>query len=877
MTDKFKLELARYVNQKIFNEIWQEPREEYRHNMILTSMSNRPVIGTLALEYNQYVKLPVSRTLCRAFRVGRALFAGLAMDFKNWVNLEDYINSNPVDIRITGETGEWIHRKYVWLINDPSSDRIIVVIEQHIVSTILGYDYTGDFIISPYYDSTPSTQKKITSYKILQSSDIAYAYGMIQGPPYQINNNSLVFINGRFCNNLELTDLSIGDYIEIIEDDDVCYVFTEDIALDDPNRVFISEIDNRERHIIKIPKSSGLNNYIITHNTMDLYVSPRNSSGRRREGLFLHRAQGEGNSLESVMSNAFSIPHYLLVSYMSTLGVDEVTLTIRVRKQNSDNVVPIFDTDYTKYLLCLNDDTTMDFLEGMMSETVDCWNAKHLEKSAYVQSFKDMPDEITVDSFEYFLDVYGYYNLIGLICPRVYHFSVGGPSPSVVMTLPKLMSRDTDIEPLVAVNGKYLEYFEYGISRNANTLSISINDVPDEAYDLDVELFEHMKYPRPTKFIASSSSHSITVPFPNVHLEMYIGAGSNRELDPEFMSHLQVIHNDDDTTTIRVDVINYGRELYIFPSMQVHRESFDIQHMVDEGVALRANIKILLDDGDTVIPEKFSNHIVLLNGNRLVENVDYFVYVGGPLFNDGYIVEEDLNYYIVVTNKSYLETEGNRLEVLLTRDVKIHTTFGFVDSGNNEIPFWVSGLSNIHINGKVMNGLRFDTMDTRFLTSTLYPHLESGQIYEVNTVIPSGAIELLSKYTDGSNAYHKYIQIRDYFKSLEDYTDDIIVIPEEHHLYSPMLATIIYRVSKGTMHINYDPVYENMLSQVREYLNLKLVDSALSLDNDYDFIDTYPHYDILTFDTIIRYRSMRQLFKAIITEDTVNDGQYWNA
>ena len=878
MTDEFKLDLAKYINHYIFKTMWQEPRQEYRHNMILTPLNKLPSKGTLALEYNHYIQLPNPRIIYKTFCVNRSLFAGIAMDFNGWTNLEDYVNTTPIDLRITGDCGEWIHRKYIWLINDPITDRIIIAIEQHILRAVLGDSYSGDIIISPYYDSTPTTTKTIQSFRIGRISDIPVVYNYIQFPGVDYSPAShIVFVNGRYCHDLTIEDFQVGDYVEILNNDDVDYAFTEDIALDNPNRVFISEIDNRERHFIKLPKDSGLNNYIITHNTMDIYVSPRNTTGRKREGLFLHRAHGKGNGLESVLSNTFSIPHYILVSYMSRLGVDEVTLTIHVRKQNGDNLVPMFDVDYTKYLLSLDDETTKDFLEGFHNDLVDCWNAIHLEQSKYIQSFKDIPNEITIDNFDYYLKVFGYYNLIGLICPRVYHFSFGEPSPSVVMTLPKLMSRDTDIEPLVAVNGKYLEYFEYGISRNANTLAISINDVPNEAYDLDVELFEHVKYPRPTKFVASSSSHSITVPFSNVHLEMYTGTGSDRELDPEFMSHLQVIHNDDDTTTIRVDVINYGRELYIFPSMQLHRESFDIQHMLDEGVALRVSIEILLDNGDTVVPEKFSNHIVLLNGKRLVEDVDYFVYTGGPLFNDGYMVEKDFNYYIVVTNKSYLEPTGNRLEVLLTRDIKVHTTFGFVDSHHNEIPFWVSGLSSLHVRGVSQAGLAFNTMDTEFLTSDRYSQFEPGWIYEVNTIIPAGAIELLSQYTDGSSAYNKYLQIRDYFKSLESNLNEIIVVPEEHHIYSPMLATIIYRVSKGTMHINYDPVYENMISQVLEYAKLKTVDVALIPDRDYDFIDSYPHYDLVTFDTIIKYRSMRQLFKAIIETDTVTDGEYWDA
>lgn len=867
MTDATKLIIAKYVNYFTFKNVWGEPRQEYRHNLKLSPISNLSSMNTIQLAYNTTVQLPLPNKVFKVFIVARALFAGIAMDFDEWSNLQEYINDTCVDIRVHLSAGQWCHRNKIWVRNNPTSDTIIFAIEKDMLNRI---DYSnGDTVfVSPYYrDKTEST---IVIDNILVDNPID-----IPGMVTLANAATVTYLNGRNVHDITSGDLVIGDYIETIVDSDTMLNFTVDIALNDPNRTYVSEVDGRQRHIIRYPTDLGVKN--INHNIIDMFVRPRNTTDVNLKGLFLHRGQGAGNSTWSVTRNTCSIPHYILVDYMSKLGVDEIEIFCMYRVPNDDIDVYQDDVDYTQYLDLLPHDIVMEFLDGNMRHHVDFWNSEHLEQSEYTKRFLDCLTDVSITDFESFLKVYGYYSLISIICPRTYNDPV--VSGNVVwMRRPTIYSDDSAIRILPYVNNKYVKQSAHGILTFDDDIRVTMipSVIDTDPYNFDAEIYEENGSDEVQIESLSAGNNNILVNYPDVYVEMYTGTGSNRELDNAFKHHLAITHPDETHTNIEIDPDLYGRDLFIYPSQQIHIQEMDLQPLIDEKVALRVPISIDVVGGGTHIPGEFSNVVVHLNGSRLIKGIDFYVYIGGPLFDDNFIVEDTLNHYIVISNREYLDPTTNTIELFMTRDKVVHTSTGFLNSQDNPLQFWKNNLSTISVHGEVYTSKSTDNLTTKAPDTIEYPDNHAGHIYHVSTVIPASAVELLKEWDDGSDDDAKFSQIQTYFNGLQNITPQQILIQYSHKLFSPLLATIIYRLSKGTMVLDYDPVMVNMLQQIVLYYKLMIIDNGVNDIVDNRFIDTYPHYINIGASSVPNYMTLEQLMLAVMDRDELTDGDYIN-
>ena len=86
----------------------------------------------------------------------------LNIDVPEWVALDEWLDTNPFDFRVTGTNGEWLWRHGIYITNYPCQCSFIMAIEARMARAILGENY--------------NFKKNVLLFAIIQSLSIAVIY-----------------------------------------------------------------------------------------------------------------------------------------------------------------------------------------------------------------------------------------------------------------------------------------------------------------------------------------------------------------------------------------------------------------------------------------------------------------------------------------------------------------------------------------------------------------------------------------------------------------------------------------------------------------------------------------------------------------------------
>ena len=833
--------MSRYLNKYCLDHIWNMPTTEYRQNFIARCISSIPRMGSVDLGPISLL-LPYTDTYY-VYEVPKCCMGNLNINVPNWVPLDDWLDTNPFDFRVTGTDGEWLWRHGIYITNYPCQSSFILAIEASMARKILGANYNFKKIyVSVYVDSDgePLTNLSTECLRPTNLESRNHAWDLIQLA-------DIIFINGRECQVTSMEDIQVGDYIELIDDPDIVSDFTVDLSQVDQNYLYRSKKYARFNYIMHIPKKDNPENYLITHNTCDIFVRPLNIVNARLKGLFLHRFNTT-DAITQLTHNDFAISEILLNAYMEALGTTEIMIRVVARRHNK-GLKLVREANYLFMLYQLTDEEILNFLVGRGDTTLPFWRADHLEQSKYVKMMFKNPLYTGVTSLTDYIQALGFYNTMSLLCKRVTRTTIG-PNTTHVFTvdLPLAMIPLPYIGAHVFIDGKHLDPSLYNVNKSGQYAVIGLNkSVPLYLNtEVVVELFERSKFY--AEYLSPMEGHNtLTVtgevvvyrvrerdddePKSNYFADQYIVDQTYEQLDPENLTstYYTITENDDGTSTISFGEDQYERTFLICSKRlmkNVYNRTFTLGelygHSITSGMLTVQAVQ--WSNGTSIeIPLVHTVHpIVYLNGRELVKDVDYVHATNKSAL--GNIASQAIQ----VANSEYLYsgTTKNNLTIYVTTDPCFTEENGFVKNHYidtlNVLLYWYQELAMLSCDGLAVRDLQYENGMLKLPDS-----VRNGAIWYTRGMLPESVNDMMLEYGDDLDT-ERCIAILEFFRGRNPVDDQFVVIPHSHHIYSVLVNEIMNDVLNGDFTLVYDADLARMRDQVVKYLTAENQDSALS-------------------------------------------------
>lgn len=400
--------------------IWNEPQKEYRHNIKLSLQKTRPQVNVWSMS-NESVVLPDgSQYFVYTAPLGH--FAGLDVRSSDWQTVTALLSNTRIQLRVHDSTGKRLFSDKVFVKSSVVDTNLILIAIDTAMLKKIADTNENDIFIGVYFDSDVPNNISIECFKVnnLNRNTVIT----------KANNATFVFRNGFAVRNLTSSDLLVGDFVELVTDENIVDSFTLDLSQDGDARMYRSP-DGQSKYIIHIPKAKNPNNRIVSHDTCDFFLFPRNLNGSNLHGRFFHRAQGnEYSSFIQLTHNDFGVPTSLVDEFRGFAGTDEVVLHVFIRhhdrRVNVDGVledrVLTRDKNYLDFLYQLTDNQILDFLEGNGEANIQFWKASNLEESNFISIVKDTSIQELEHSLDFYTDALGYINTASLLSARIHRY-----------------------------------------------------------------------------------------------------------------------------------------------------------------------------------------------------------------------------------------------------------------------------------------------------------------------------------------------------------------------------------------------------------------------------------------------------------------------
>ena len=920
-----------YLNSYLFDNIWNEPCREYRRNIIPIMLGTRAYVSTIQLR-SVIINLPGKNagTGYYVYSVPR-VYQGVTIDVPSWQPLATWLNLSDLIIRVHGNDGEMLYRNKIYITNHPTENAILMAIDTKMFHQILGNFYDpADIYFSLYYDSdTANTIQIGSSIPTDRQSRSTLITNLFAIDP------DTIFINGRESvlrykehpsdksfKKLTFNDLKDGDYVEWIVDKNIIGSFNLDLSVDSQNRRFYSTLDPDHpcyKNIVHIPKIINPNNILLTHNTCDIYIRPRNIKNKFLKGLYMHRCHDD-KGVTQLTHNDFTIPEAIIDAYKAALNTTEVVLHVVVRTHHSDPSHPrpnylVRDSHYIYLLYEHNDTDILDFMEGAGKADIPFWKAQELEKNEYVKMMFDTPDDISRISIDRAIDALGYHQTLSLVCGRIVHYKlVGSIQRRFEVPIPMLYI-EKRIGILCYINGIKIDDNLVTLERQLNgyTDAVIADSVDLQVNDLvSFELFEY-EQESPVFFVPTSVDPSVVLV--DIDYKVYEVANVNTVTSintevvngPSSFSKSFKLVTDTNSVYTRVDngdgtftaVFNdaYFNKGFIFVGQHRFIKVVDREINVEETTSIKSDTRNLISVNQVrqtyIKPSENTSFLwpavdvnsyrVYLNGRTLAKDVDYRVYrrtdtSGNFMFDE--IIIQSANYF---DNNLATISDYGKLEVYITDDVAYNDMFGFVYGGQigtaDTSPYWLEDISLLTVDGLVVG--KYEDLSGKLVVDL---REDEGCIYNIVTTLSKEALEALTDHGMAEDT-ERMITLSNYFSSMEEAGPDISVIENTHKLYSVVTNQLIMDVLSGKKQLYYEADDSRILEQVAEYMYLKAYDVLFALDQttgewvfspamDLRYIDALPTYRLGESYDPVTYSALIRILEAILPPDQVKIWRY---
>lgn len=936
LTEEMEALIAYNLNLYLFQNVWNEPNRASRNNILPRRYSKRSITGSITY-YGNHIELPNTKDPFYIFVLYRDTVPGLMwpknVDYE-WIATDKLVTDYNILVDCYHVNGKMLHKGHVYVRHIENGTGYLVAVNKNMYNRILSIDDLDGIRFTIYYDYDIANDISVYSYNV-PAIDGSYTKRAEIWEKYteclnaQVTDRTpavLMFINGIETVPVSAESIPLESYVDIHIDKNVGLILDIDLTNPEVNRQFFSEPDSCLKQIVHIPRKANPDQYIMTHNAIEIYIRKKQKNERGcATGLYMHRCAER--SVTQITHQDIGIPTYILDAYKDYLETQEIALHLYWRHHAGANKL-VRDKDYI-YLLYQDQHTDkdiVDYLSGTHKYAKDIyfWTATHLEKSEFVKAFFDVPDTVSPANITKYIDALGYYNVMFLLTMHVYSTIItdaysGGyifPKPLVYQNSPvtalvykngvKISGENVYIKNLndthvvIGIDKSLVQLGDrislemhrdgikdvYAITPSPDNNTITIRNTEYDLLEMvssnsAIECYDHIERRGGVQLLTQYAGNIVERITPDGNLQIVFGPSTYDKtyyIQPKPRAYRWSSENPNDNMDIQTKLQN-GDPLYFSLDRIVNQKSID-----NELVDSRDGERILVWDTDNVI--------VYLNGRYLVRDIDFSV-IEVKDRNDNTCMK-----ILAIRNISYIKSsEKNILEVYCTSATDEYREYGHCAPRYAEVPdendtdlsdnekvmaavlrdnktvIYDDRASIIHVNGYYteadISG-NFITMDADWKHNPW----DVANPIEIRTSIPYFVSDYISRYHEDDDLPRLDILNKYYYRHDLKKTD-IEVITKSHLLYSTYLVAIIRDIisKNNPFGVAYDPDSERLWQQLKDYKYMKETDPAIQGTLDLTYIDVYPHYKQVSVPDSNTYRLLQAIIRTCLPKDAVTNKQ----
>ena len=848
------------INSYLFDKVWNEAVSEYRINIKPYLLKKSSVTGSFSV-LDANIILPSTSESYFIYAISPDKFLpGLRLPTTEWVDLATILTKYRTLLHVYTHTGKMLHKSGVYLRYNRSRSMIYMAIRKQMIQRLDVLDELDNIFITVYYDSDIENSITVVSFCANTKKWASSFQQIMQDALDKVQRECTctIYKNGEEYPGVEVPAFTYNDWIDIVVDENISFAFDVELTETSENYSFLSIKDNTWKQLIHIPKELNPDNKVITHNTCDIYVR------RKYEpiyGRYLHRAT-YGRTVTQVTHNDFGIPLFILDTYRDRIDTEEITLHIKVRIHDKDNTL-IRDASYIDLLYKHSDLDIVNILVGngpitepyksKWSTDLNFWLAANLESSKYVEMMFDTPNLATLEHMRDYVEALGFYQVVNLLCHRIHDTVVTDAyKGSLRYPLPVLYV-GYSVFPVVYLNGRkiYSDLISYTLNTDDYTCTVTIDpSVATKVGDKLSVIFYISGDSSIVEFTPSAVSLSATIPYTDMHVYRRVrsidvggvrSVGSTSTYVYEELSRTNsdylVVDNDDGTASVVLSPTYIGSTIVIQPVYCTYRSTYNLASYTSNGLPISIRLEGKKYESSETLPIlNYSNMSVYLNGDYLVKGIDYLVC---PIRD----TQDKIAYYELElqTMDHFLEGEQDILDIIINVAEVEDISKGYVidDIIRDETPvnLYFPNISTVHVAGRLERSIDYQGLTIQ-LPAGKY---KTGDIFEVQTSVPSLVKNFITKWINNTDL-ERIDVLNKYFYDDDPVHKDVLVLEDQHRIYSTFMSVLLYNVATETIGIAVDPDVNRMEEQIQQFTYLKAMDLCYDETLDLRFIDKYPQY-----------------------------------
>ncbi len=927
-------QIAANLNLYLFQEVWNETYRALRNNIRPIRYKQRAITGSMSIEDVHFL-LPNTRDPFYIFILKRETIPALTWPKalpEEWIPSDVLCNDYQILLDSYHIHGVMFHKKHVFIKKCKMNESFIIAINKTMIAKTLLTPADMDGVrFTIYYDYDLVNNITVYSFDVppwdsnlAERYNIYRTYTNLQSTEVEDRKPAVIFfLNGIETQATGAANMPLDCHVDIIFDRNVALDFIYDLTDPNLNVGYFSEMDECDKTIVHIPKDYNPNNWMITHNAIEIYV--RKKAPERDgtyKGLYLHRCADR--SVGQITHQDISIPNYILDAYRDYLDTPEIILRV-IWRQHKDINVLIRDKNYIDILYQVNEDQAIiQYLGGLhiWTQAFYFWTANYLEQSLFVKSIFDIPDIVTVENMTLYIEALGYYNTMFLLSKHIHRCVITEAYAGGYVFAKPIVYRGYPVAAIAYANGIHIPDYEMSLSQISDSqVAVKFPErINEEGTQLTVEL--HRDGIRDIyRIIPNANNAAIEIPYTDFDLIEEVdclspitkyGKTTSRGfvLIKNFAGQIAITTTSDGKLRLTFSNVCYNRRFYIQAKPRVYvwhssieQDNIDIQSKVEDGdllaFSLEKTVKYELLDGqielvqdqDKVPIWDVDSIISFVNNRYLTRNIDFTVQTVTHVSDQA--ENPVVMNVIVIQNLSYLKSNGtNTLEVYCTSGNDESLEQGFCAPRllytendlskatvsavlhDNKAVLFSDGCSIIHVDGYYTDAdvkANYITKDPTWK----FRDWVTGNPIEIRTTVPYFLSDYMKRYHVNDDI-ERIDTINEYYFNRVLKRIPIEVLETPHLLYSIYLATILHDVIRHKLAISYDPDGERMLAQLVQYDYLKEVDLVLQKQIDLTYADTFPHYLSLVVEDIDQYILCKGLLKALMPKDEISHKREWD-
>lgn len=876
--------VADALNQFVLEKVWNEPYSEYRENIRPKLLKKRSSVGTFQGLGQLIMPLPTSDIPYFVYGISDGdMCAHLTIPSNTWVSAVTLCNEYDILFSMYSHKGFMFHKSQVYVRYNQERSALYIAVAKPMMERMVDYEDVESVYFTVYYDSdivsditVYSLRAPVTGVTTTFLLEVSAIKATVQNAAHFTQ-----YINGlEYPNNAAV--VSPGDYIDFIVDTNVQFEFTIDLSDIANSFIYRSTKDNVYKYIIHIPKALNPDFAVITHNTCDIHVRQKSPlpGNIYRCGTYLHRCADV--SVGQITHNDFSLPRSILDAFRDHIGSQDVELRVQVRIHDKDNVL-LRDKSYIDLLYTHSDTEICKFLVGAYTvkyPKLSFWTANELEKTTYLKFMFEVFENIVPENISEYVDGLGFYHSLGLLCRRVENFTIPMNFDRSVRFSKPYMYQGYRIIPICYLNGRKIRQEHITHIQDDTTITVAISD---SVYLLPADkltiLYAMTGNTDIVELKPTEANNAIVIPYDAFRIYEVVdrapytckGVGTSstiiyKDVTSDLGTWVTGV-NADNTTFITFNEASFGKTFIIENDLCSHYQLVNIDDLVSTHSNLVIDLAKQVVNGTSVVPViNFSYSLVYLNGRYLTKDLDYSIAV---------IKDADGNVgltQLILHSFEYLTNANNVVEIYLSATEQEDRSVGFVKRqfvyDSTPVNLWFPNISTCHAGGNLVVG----NIIERGTYLELPDDSLSGKPFEVVTAVPTSVVEFIEQYHTNDD-YARVVILNDYFYGKAPDLSGLLLIPDNHRLYSIFMNQVIYDIIYNDLGIADDPDAVRFKTQLLQYQYLFDLDIGVSNTEiiNSDFIDLYPSYAQYTT-TAEKYAIIRRFIEIYLPADTVTSG-----